>query len=446
MPDEGAHAKQRPGMGIHPSINWEVADAAARAAIVGLDDSHVYRELIQQDDFSRWMVTSQTDGVPDWLQVHPGTSPWSVERGGTGNDLSGADDGSMFYFDTDRLLATDSAHLQWDNANKRLGIGLGATAFQSSRLEIVGGSSWPVIFLSVDPVEMPSATDAWISAEIFTTATTGARNVWFTTLSVRSASGDLHAATQRIDVDDYPDGVAAELICQTSQINHYAQRSLPIGIVFRAIINTWDTLGGESDITDGYYYYVHKDVNSGGIIDNLYVLYAPDITDIASNAWGLYTLGATKSFIGGQLLIGDATIGSATGRLVFKTGTTVADSGIEWGTDGANAPKLYRKGNTELVLETGASANYLDIKSTAGTIQQGIYNGGYFFQLLSGITNWQVMNAAANPLLYIASGGNVGIGQQASATSKLAITGLPTSDSGLSAGDVWNDGGVLSIV
>jgi hypothetical protein len=123
MPDEGAHARQRPGMGIHPSINWEVADAAARAAISGLDDSHVYRELIQQDDFSRWMVTSQTDGVPTWMMQHPGSGVWPADLGGTGNDLSGADDGSMFYFDTDRLLATDPADLVWDNANKFLGIG-----------------------------------------------------------------------------------------------------------------------------------------------------------------------------------------------------------------------------------------------------------------------------------------------------------------------------------
>jgi hypothetical protein len=50
-----------------------------------------------------------------------------------------------------------------------------------------------------------------------------------------------------------------------------------------------------------------------------------------------------------------------------------------------------------------------------------------------------------SPRLFIGSTGNVGIGTS-SPGSKLSVVGLPTSSAGLSAGDIWNDGGTLKIV
>jgi hypothetical protein len=45
----------------------------------------------------------------------------------------------------------------------------------------------------------------------------------------------------------------------------------------------------------------------------------------------------------------------------------------------------------------------------------------------------------------ISPSGNVLIGTSSAGGSKLRIDGLPTSSSGLSSGDVWNDGGTLKI-
>lgn len=46
----------------------------------------------------------------------------------------------------------------------------------------------------------------------------------------------------------------------------------------------------------------------------------------------------------------------------------------------------------------------------------------------------------------ITSGGNVLIGTSTNGGSRLRVVGLPTSSAGLSAGDIWNDGGTLKIV
>jgi hypothetical protein len=75
--------------------------------------------------------------------------------------------------------------------------------------------------------------------------------------------------------------------------------------------------------------------------------------------------------------------------------------------------------------------------------------GGMFGVMGTGDIWFQVQRfdaqATAYNLLLNPVGGNVGIGT-ANTTSKLSIVGLPTSASGLQAGDVWNNAGVLTIV
>src|SRR3990172_1169563 len=72
-----------------------------------------------------------------------------------------------------------------------------------------------------------------------------------------------------------------------------------------------------------------------------------------------------------QLILGVAAVGSATGRLVFKTGTTVAD-GIEFGT-GADRVSLYR---------SAADVLTTDDMLVAATFQSTILQSGAASDLL----------------------------------------------------------------
>jgi urease beta subunit len=61
------------------------------------------------------------------------------------------------------------------------------------------------------------------------------------------------------------------------------------------------------------------------------------------------------------------------------------------------------------------------------------------------VSNFMRFDTNSTERLRITSGGNVLIGTTTNGASKLRISGLPTSSSGLSSGDIWNDSGTLKI-
>jgi hypothetical protein len=65
--------------------------------------------------------------------------------------------------------------------------------------------------------------------------------------------------------------------------------------------------------------------------------------------------------------------------------------------------------------------------------------------LANGVDNIQLSTLGLERMR-ITSTGNVLIGTSSTGSSKLRVVGLPTSSAGLSAGDIWNDGGTLKIV
>jgi hypothetical protein len=80
--------------------------------------------------------------------------------------------------------------------------------------------------------------------------------------------------------------------------------------------------------------------------------------------------------------------------------------------------------------------------STQGTIQTGVFRGTFFNDYANNFTIFQVQTSGN-----VSFHNSVAIGTtSAPSASKLRVVGLPTSPVGLSAGDVWNNLGILTIV
>jgi predicted heme/steroid binding protein len=150
-----------------------------------------------------------------------------------------------------------------------------------------------------------------------------------------------------------------------------------------------------------------------------------------------------------------ATFSSVAGALMLGTGnaerlriTSGGNVGI-----GTTSPseKLHLVGNqkidgvltiatsssTVLTINSTASAAYIGMSDSSGSyVYLGSDNGSVIFQTPA---------SSYSTKMTLDSNGNLGIGTTTPG-SKLSIVGLPTSATGLSAGDIWNDGGTLKIV
>jgi hypothetical protein len=125
------------------------------------------------------------------------------------------------------------------------------------------------------------------------------------------------------------------------------------------------------------------------------------------------------------------------GQLRFQgTGTTRSGMLLRGIGENASGPALTLYGvnysaptsTTPAIRLIGSKGNTTSAQALAAT------------DMLLGLYNY-----SGSSLLTVLGSGNVGIGT-ASPGSKLSIIGLPTSASGLSAGDVWSNGGVLTVV
>lgn len=103
----------------------------------------------------------------------------------------------------------------------------------------------------------------------------------------------------------------------------------------------------------------------------------------------------------------------------------------------AGSGTLYKYSSTGSGAGTGTGASdFILSNATAGNLV-----------LKNGSTSGDVrVLTNAGVAMVVNSAGKVLIGTSTAGTSKLRITGLPTSSAGLSSGDVWSNSGVLTIV
>ena len=123
--------------------------------------------------------------------------------------------------------------------------------------------------------------------------------------------------------------------------------------------------------------------------------------------------------------------GTERGRFAATTGNvlinTTTDAGFRLDVNGT------ARVSTSILVGGGA---------TTGTVQTGVFRGTFFNDYANNFTIFQVQTSGN-----VSFHNSVAIGTtSAPSASKLRVVGLPTSSTGLSAGDIWNDGGTLKIV
>lgn len=158
-------------------------------------------------------------------------------------------------------------------------------------------------------------------------------------------------------------------------------------------------------------------------------------------------LTSTAAAYGGNAIVGINDVGA---EVAFG----IAGNPLIFSTNATERLRIDSSGNVG--IGTSSPSESLDIEvsgaSSAGISLNQTGTGGRDYRIAStgsgyGSTgNLIVYDATAgSERLRIDSSGNLLIGTTSSGGSKLRISGLPTSSAGLSAGDVWNDGGTLKI-
>lgn len=111
----------------------------------------------------------------------------------------------------------------------------------------------------------------------------------------------------------------------------------------------------------------------------------------------------------------------------------------------APAARLDVRANTENSLQARFGLTNTRGLEISTALVSGTNDAGSVLDARGSGSGTMIFQTDSSERMRITSSGNVLIGTNTSGASRLRISGLPTSSAGLSAGDVWNDGGTLKI-
>lgn len=212
---------------------------------------------------------------------------------------------------------------------------------------------------------------------------------------------------------------------------------------------------GPATVTNGYgVKVIGPTVAATGTMTNYYGLHigTPTVTGTLTNRYGIWVDDpASPNYFAGNVGIGTSSPSNFAGYSTLSLNNT-SGSIVNLFVNGTETGRLQAYSGVLALVTTNASSLMF---STNNTERARITTDGDVGLARGDAAGPMVYSSANVPLRLGTNGiekaridasGNLLIGTSATGGSKLRISGLPTSSAGLSAGDVWNDGGTLKIV
>lgn len=339
------------------------------------------------------------------------------------NSIGNFTTGSVLFADSIGNIGQDNANFFWDDTNNRLGIG---TNTPSDRLHVIGNGNTGIF-------ETLSATNNY--------------------LRFRRSGTDKAFVGYGVGSD------GLELYTQTTApvtigVNGSSVIKIETGVITLSVDTNFVLSGGVNGLsfdTDTLSIDATNHRVGIGLTDPTTKLNISDESNTAMVGGITFrspTVSSTLNIAGIRTdTVGNLNFDYKTGGVDYTSMTIQRSSGnVGIGTTGpSKLLSLYGASNNPTV--------YIDSGSGSGNGPGGLIlaqNGTPYMQLglYSGIhnsTNTNTELGLSNSSNLVITGGNVGIGTT-NPGSKLAVVGLPTSSAGLSTGDFWNNGGVVSVV